>query len=543
LHFFGDTVDKTIIGESYMETVRFEELNISEELNRAIRDMGFEETTPIQAQAIPHILEGKDVIGQAQTGTGKTASFGIPILEMVDPQDQNLQALVLCPTRELAIQVAEEIRKLGKYLQGIKLLPIYGGQPIERQIRSLKKGVQIIIGTPGRVMDHMRRKTLKLDKVKMVVLDEADEMLNMGFREDIETILKDTPKTRQTVLFSATMPKEILEIAKAHQNNPEIVKVVHKELTVPSIEQYYFEVKEKNKFEILTRLIDMYNPKLALIFCNTKKKVDELVSDLQGRGYFADGLHGDMKQSLRDRVMNSFRNGNIEILIATDVAARGIDVDDVEIVINYDVPQDEEYYVHRIGRTGRAGRSGKAFTFVVGKEIYKLKDIQRYTKTKILHQQVPSLNDVEEAKMEILIENIKNIIENEDLSKQIKIAERLLEEDYTAIDLAAALLKMTMRKETEEEIDFDFEDTGSEPGMVRLFMNIGRKQNVRARDIVGAIAGETGLSGKLIGTIDVYDKYTFVEVPKEYAKDVLKIMNNAQIKGKPINVEPANKKR
>ncbi|MBZ4668748.1 MAG: box helicase domain protein, partial [Defluviitaleaceae bacterium] len=259
-----------------METVRFEELNISEELNRAIRDMGFEETTPIQAQAIPHILEGKDVIGQAQTGTGKTASFGIPILEMVDPQDQNLQALVLCPTRELAIQVAEEIRKLGKYLQGIKLLPIYGGQPIERQIRSLKKGVQIIIGTPGRVMDHMRRKTLKLDKVKMVVLDEADEMLNMGFREDIETILKDTPKTRQTVLFSATMPKEILEIAKAHQNNPEIVKVVHKELTVPSIEQYYFEVKEKNKFEILTRLIDMYNPKLALIFCNTKKKVDEL---------------------------------------------------------------------------------------------------------------------------------------------------------------------------------------------------------------------------------------------------------------------------
>lgn len=526
-----------------METVRFEELNISEELNRAIRDMGFEETTPIQAQAIPHILEGKDVIGQAQTGTGKTASFGIPILEMVDPQDQNLQALVLCPTRELAIQVAEEIRKLGKYLQGTKLLPIYGGQPIERQIRSLKKGVQIIIGTPGRVMDHMRRKTLKLDKVKMVVLDEADEMLNMGFREDIETILKDMPKTRQTVLFSATMPKEILEIAKAHQNNPEIVKVVHKELTVPSIEQYYFEVKEKNKFEILTRLIDMYNPKLALIFCNTKKKVDELVSDLQGRGYFADGLHGDMKQSLRDRVMNSFRNGNIEILIATDVAARGIDVDDVEIVINYDVPQDEEYYVHRIGRTGRAGRSGKAFTFVVGKEIYKLKDIQRYTKTKILHQQVPSLNDVEEAKMEILIENIKNIIENEDLSKQIKIAERLLEEDYTAIDLAAALLKMTMRKETEEEIDFDFEDTGSEPGMVRLFMNIGRKQNVRARDIVGAIAGETGLSGKLIGTIDVYDKYTFVEVPKEYAKDVLKIMNNAQIKGKPINVEPANKKR
>lgn len=529
--------------ESMNKTMRFDELNISKELLKAIQDMGFEESTPIQAKAIPHVLDGKDVIGQAQTGTGKTASFGIPILQTVDPSNTNLQALILCPTRELAIQVSEEIRKLAKYLQGIKTLPIYGGQPIDRQIRALKKGIQVIIGTPGRVMDHMRRKTIKLNHLKIAVLDEADEMLNMGFREDIETILDDTPTSRQTILFSATMPKAIMEIAKTHQKNPEIVKVVHKELTVPSIEQYYLEVKERNKFEVLTRLIDMHNPKLALIFCNTKKKVDELVSDLQGRGYFADGLHGDMKQSLRDRVMNSFRNGNIEILIATDVAARGIDVDDVEIVFNYDVPQDEEYYVHRIGRTGRAGRSGKSFTFVVGREIYKLKDIQRYTKTKISHHQVPSLNDVEEAKTGILLENIKNTIENEDLSKPIRLVERLLEEEYTSLDLSAALLKMIMGQENEQEQDMDFDDTGSEPGMVRLFINIGRKNNVRARDIVGAIAGETGLSGKLIGTIDVYDKYTFVEVPKDYAKDVLKIMNHSQIKGKSVNVEPANKRK
>ncbi|WP_058485724.1 DEAD/DEAH box helicase [Defluviitalea phaphyphila] len=526
-----------------METIKFKELNISNEINRAIEDMGFEEATPIQAKSIPHILKGKDIIGQAQTGTGKTAAFGIPILEQVNSYDNSLQALVLCPTRELAIQVSEEIRKLGKYLHGIKAIPIYGGQPIERQIRALKKGVQIVIGTPGRVMDHMRRKILKLDNLKMIVLDEADEMLNMGFREDIETILKDTPNSKQTLLFSATMPKSILEIAKNHQKNPEIIKVVHKQLTVPNIEQYYFEVKERNKLEVLTRLIDMHNPKLTLIFCNTKKKVDELVSSLQGRGYFADGLHGDMKQSLRDRVMGSFRNGNIDILIATDVAARGIDVDDVEIVFNYDVPQDEEYYVHRIGRTGRAGRTGKAFTFVVGKEIYKLRDIQRYTKTKIKLQQIPSLNDVEEAKLDILMGDIKNIIENEDLSKQIRIIERLMEEDYTSLDLASALLKIVMGKENEKEEDIDIENTGSEEGMVRLFINIGRKKNVRAKDIVGAIAGETGLSGKLIGTIDVYDKYTFVEVPKKYAKDVLRIMNKAQIKGKPINVEPANKRK
>ena len=357
-----------------METIRFDELNLSAPLLKGIVEMGFEQASPIQAKAIPAVLEGGDIIGQAQTGTGKTAAFGIPLLESIDPKSKHLQAVVLCPTRELAIQVAEEIRKLSKFLHGIKVLPIYGGQDITKQIRSLKAGTQVVIGTPGRVMDHMRRKTVKFSEVKMIVLDEADEMLNMGFREDIETILKEMPEDRQTVLFSATMPKPIMDIARTYQKDATIIKVVKKELTVPKIEQYYYECKPKNKEEVLSRLLDMYDPKLSLVFCNTKKMVDELVTSLKGRGYFAEGLHGDLKQQQRDRVMNGFRNGKTEILVATDVAARGIDVDDVEAVFNYDVPQDDEFYVHRIGRTGRAGRKGRAFTFVVGKEVYKLKD-------------------------------------------------------------------------------------------------------------------------------------------------------------------------
>ena len=527
-----------------MENLRFEDLNISNEVKKAIADMGFEEPSPIQAKAIPYILEGKDVIGQAQTGTGKTAAFGIPLLEMVDTNNKNVQGIILCPTRELAIQVAEELRKLSKYKLDVKSLPIYGGQPIDRQIKALKKGVQIIIGTPGRVMDHMNRKTLKMDNVKMVVLDEADEMLDMGFRDDIETILQAVPKERQTTLFSATMAKQILDLTKKYQNNPELVKVVHKELTVPSISQYYLELKDKNKLEILSRLIDMYNPKLSVVFCNTKRRVDELVGDLQSRGYFADALHGDLKQAQRDNVMAKFRNGTIEILVATDVAARGIDVDDVECVFNYDMPQDEEYYVHRIGRTGRAGKSGRAFTFTVGRDIYKLKDIQKYTKTKMDRHDIPSVSDIEEIKTTMFLEKVKMTLEDGKLGKHINWIEKLTEEDYTTLDIAAALLKMAMGEKEKQEVESEesFENTGAEPGMVRLFINIGKNQNVRPKDILGSIAGETGISGKLIGTIDIYDKYTFVEVPREHAKDVLNVMKDIKIKGKKINIEPANKR-
>lgn len=527
-----------------METIRFDELGISEQILKAITEMGFEEATPIQAQAIPVVMDGSDIIGQAQTGTGKTAAFGIPLLEKVDVKNKNLQEIILCPTRELAIQVAEEIRNLSKFMHGLKIVPIYGGQDIVKQIRSLKAGTQIIIGTPGRVMDHMRRKTVKFENIHTIVLDEADEMLNMGFREDIETILKEIPTERQTVLFSATMPKAILDIAKTYQKNAQTVKVVKKELTVPNIEQYYFEVKSKNKEEVLSRLLDIYDPKLSVVFCNTKRMVDELVSSLQVRGYFAEGLHGDLKQSQRDRVMNSFRNGKTEILVATDVAARGIDVDDVDAVFNYDLPQDDEYYVHRIGRTGRAGRKGKAFSFVVGKDVYKLKDIQRYCKTKILAQPIPSLNDVKNTKVDKVLERVKNVIETEDLTGMIDVIEKHLnQEDYTSMDIAAAFLSLALGEKQEEELkQFDFENTGAEDGMVRLFINIGKKQNIRPGDILGAIAGESGMPGKLVGSIDMYDKYTFVEVPREYASEVLKAMENSKIKGKNINIEPANKK-
>ena len=523
----------------------FEEMCLDTRIMRAIAEMGFEQPSPIQAQSIPIAVEGKDMIGQARTGTGKTASFGIPMLQRINPKDKNLQAIVLCPTRELAIQSANEIRKLAKFLHGIKVLPIYGGQEISKQIRSLKGGVQIVIGTPGRVMDHLRRHTLKPQTVDIVVLDEADEMLNMGFREDIETILGQLPEERQTMLFSATMPKPILEIAKRYLHEPEIVKVIQKELTVPKIEQYYYEVNPRKKNEVLSRLLDMYDPSLSLVFCNTKRKVDELVADLKGRGYFAEGLHGDMKQSQRDRVMNGFRNGRTDILVATDVAARGIDVDDVEAVFNYDVPQDDEYYVHRIGRTGRAGREGRAFTLVVGKEIYKLKDIQRYCKTKIRIQPIPSVNDVAAIKVEKLLEQAGELIATDGLGRMMDLLEEYLDgSDYSATEMAAALLAMQLGETSTQTLPKEeFGDTGAEPGMVRMFMNIGKKDRVRIGDILGAVAGESGMEGALVGTIDMYDNFSFVEVPQEYAAAVLEAMNHSKIKGRRVNMEPAKNVR
>ncbi|MGB8232510.1 MAG: DEAD/DEAH box helicase [Methanobacterium sp.] len=527
-----------------MEKLRFKDLNISSEIQRAIEDMGFEEATPIQSLAIPHILEGKDVTGQAQTGTGKTAAFGIPILEMVDPNESDLQAVILCPTRELAIQVAEELKKLSTYLKRVSVLPIYGGQPIERQIKALRKGVQIIIGTPGRVMDHMRRGTLDMGNVKILVLDEADEMLDMGFREDIEFVLDYIPDQRQILLFSATMSPDILYITRRYQDDPEFLKVVPKELTVPETEQVYFEVKEKMKLDVLSRLLDIKDFKLSLVFCNTKRRVDKLVSHLQIRGYAADGLHGDMSQRQRDSVMSKFRSGNIEILVATDVAARGIDVENVEAVFNYDVPNDDEYYVHRIGRTGRAGKTGIAFTFVSGKEVYQLRDIMRYTKTKIEQQQIPSISDVQEIKTTNFLEKIKRIINNEKLDKEVHMVEKMMEEDYSSVETAAALLRIVMEKpgnspqKTEE-----FGDTGAGPGQVRFFINIGRKDKAKARDIIKAIADRTGLSSSSIGKIDVFDKFSFVEIPEASASEVISTMRGARIKGRSVNMEPANKRK
>ena len=435
-----------------LEPKRYEDSRIDERILRAVKEMGFESMTPIQEQAIPAMLEGKDIIGQAQTGTGKTAAFGIPLIQMTDPEAKGTQSIILCPTRELAIQAADEIRKYAKFIPGIKVLPIYGGQDISKQIRSLSGNVQIVVGTPGRVMDHMRRHTLKLKHIRTIVLDEADEMLNMGFREDIETILKEIPEEHQTALFSATMPQAILDITHTYQKeDAQNIQIQRKELTIPLVKQYYYEVKRQNKEEVCARLLDYYNPKLSLIFCNTKKMVDDLSENLKGRGYFAEGLHGDLSQAQRDKVMNSFRSGTTEILIATDVAARGIDVDDVEAVFNYDVPQDIEYYVHRIGRTGRAGRTGRSFTLVVGKEIYKIREIERVCHTKIKPRTVPSAADITAVKSDKIIAEALKVLQENDMDKMIKIIEaKLDEEDCTAIELAAAFLKQQMGEEIED---------------------------------------------------------------------------------------------
>ncbi len=557
-------------------SIRFEDLGLSKEILKSVEDMGFEEASPIQALAIPHLLAGRDVVGQAQTGTGKTAAFGIPILERVDPRNKAPQALVLCPTRELAIQVAEEMSKLGARKRGIFALPIYGGQPIERQFRALAKGAQVIVGTPGRVMDHMERGTLKFDQVVISVLDEADEMLDMGFRDDIEAILEQTTENCQTVFFSATMPSAIMELAKRFLDNPEILKITQKILTVPTIEQVYYEVRPHQKLDALCRLLDSQGFRKALVFCSTKRSVDEVSMHLQTRGYQADGLHGNLAQPQRDRVMGRFRTGGIEILVATDVAARGIDVDDVDAVVNYDIPNDVENYVHRIGRTGRAGKAGNAFTFVTAREHYKLRDIIRYTKARIVQNQLPTLRDVTNIKTTRLLNDVRATIEAGSLERYSSQVEQFLDEDSTSMDMAAALLKMLMQREFGQQDDDRLEDplldrsgdrSAERPGerfndrgtdrankfqngkprpqsrnrspMVRLFFNVGAKMQVAPRDLVGAIAGEAGIPGRSIGAIEIHDRFSFVEVPPDLADDVMNVMNGSQIRGFRVAVEKA----
>ena len=425
-----------------MKVLSFADLALPEPIAKAVKGLGFEEPTPIQSLAIPLLRDGKDVIGQAHTGTGKTAAYGIPIVERVDPAGKTPRALVLCPTRELAIQVSEELRKLARYRRGLIILPVYGGQPIERQLHALKAGVQVVIATPGRLLDHIDRRSITLSDVGTVVLDEADEMLDMGFRDDIEAILKKTPPGRQTVLFSATMSKEILDLASRYQHDPRTVQVMHDKLSVPKIEQSYFEVRESGKIDVLSKLLDLYDPQLTLIFANTKRRVDEIVSQLQARGYLAEGLHGDMNQSQRERVMGKFREGRIDILIATDVAARGIDVPAVDLVVNFDVPQDPEYYIHRIGRTGRAGKEGRSFTFVSGKEMWKLRDIQRFAKIKIALQSVPKEHEIISRKAELMARRVRDLIDTGRLDPEILRVQQIMGEEYTSLEVAAALLSL-----------------------------------------------------------------------------------------------------
>lgn len=578
------------------QPVKFTELPLSDYILQAVEEMGFVEASPIQAAAIPVVMTGVDVIGQAQTGTGKTAAFGIPAIENVDVTSKEPQVLILCPTRELALQVKEQIQKLAKYKKGLSVAAIYGGESYERQFLALKKS-QIVVGTPGRIIDHINRKTLNLSELRMVILDEADEMLNMGFKEDMENILSYAPDERQTLLFSATMSPEILSITKRFQKNAEIVKVTRKELSNANIEQFFFAVRKEAKMEVMCRLIDVHDLKLMLVFCNTKSKVDEIVNELQLRGYSAEGLHGDMRQQARTQVMSKFRAGVTTILVATDVAARGIDVKGVDAVINFDMPQDLEYYVHRIGRTGRAGKTGKAFMLISGRDKYRLRDIENYTKVKIEQGEIPTFKQMTEVRHQKFIGQIKETILSGIENDYTDVIEQLQDEGFATNQILSALMQSQIGsikssfsdaelaegyREPRSKTDFGsrrseggrdsrggndrrFDDrrggsrdgresrdggrrfdnrSGSRdqgrrgsgnPSMVRLFINLGRKDNVAPNHIVGAITSEARIPGRAIGQIDVYDKFSFVEIPQA---DVKKVIDG--MKGKTINAREAS---
>lgn len=527
----------------------FHSLGIDEDILNAIQDLGYTEPTPIQAQAIEKLMKGYDLIGQSQTGTGKTAAFGIPLIELIDPDDRRLQAVVLCPTRELCMQVTEELRKLLKYKPGIRVVAIYGGQPINRQIQDMKKGVSIVAATPGRFLDHLRRHTLRLDQVQIAVLDEADEMLNMGFRDDIDLILSQMPTPRQTVLFSATMPEPIRQLAETYMESPlEIRTTPEDQLTADQIQQYYFEMKAKMKPEALRRLLDLHRPGRCLIFCNTKKQVAALTEYLQKHEYPADGLHGDLKQPQRDLTMRRFRQGDVSILIATDVAARGLDISGIDLVINYDIPEEQEAYVHRIGRTARAGRSGAAFTFVVGRELSRLQDIMQYTGVSIEPRRLPSLQEVEESRRNQLLEEVRELIGSSKAAKYKGTVHHLSEEGYDAADIAAALFARMLYTENDDRFGDELTrvptrvqaDGYHNSPMVRLHLNVGRKHKIRVKDIVGSIAGECGIPGSALGSIELLETFSYVELPAELAQDVISIMNGNEIKGKKVKVELAD---
>ncbi len=649
-----------------MTTKLFTELGLSQESLKAIDKLGFEQASPIQAEAIPVLLAGRDVVGQSQTGSGKTAAFALPAIEKVDASLRVVQVLILCPTRELAVQVSEEVHKLAFFKRGIHALPVYGGQSYERQFIGLKQGAQIVIGTPGRVMDHMRRGTLRLDKIRMAILDEADVMLDMGFREDIEFILQGMPAERQTVFFSATMPRPIQDLIKKYSRDPQNVRIEQKTLTVPTVEQAYYEVDRRFKIDLLARLIDIHDLKLGIIFCNTKRMVDELVDHLNAQGYSADRLHGDMSQAMRDRVMQKFRKSGLEFLVATDVAARGIDVEDVQVVFNYDLPYDPEDYLHRIGRTGRAGRSGRAISFVSGREIFQIQHIERFTRTKIHRHRVPTPSEVEEARGNSLLDKLRATLTSGEFKRQDNLIERLLEEGFSSTDIASALMhhlqggdtspgprpsrkpgvaspsestpqedRVTSGERSEPEaipvrralVPASSEPRGNRPprtafqatqrpqhksssptfptrstppwkasapkppsaqapkatvtikaaepspqetavhqdpvrstsppsistkpadalkpsrrtpdGFTRIYLNIGTEMDVSTNDVLGAILGETGLPSKTVGTIDIRERHSFVDVASEHTHGIIAKMNRALIKKQRIKTKVA----
>ena len=548
--------------------MRFNELNLSREVLQAIEEMGFVNPSEVQEGTIPEILDGHDLLAQAQTGTGKTASFGIPMIEKIqDNNYETLQGLVLVPTRELARQVSEELQKLSKHKTFIRVLAIYGGADMGKQLRELKRGTSIVVGTPGRIMDHMKRKTLDLCHLKFLVLDEADEMFDMGFRDDMKTIIEKTNDDRQTLFFSATFDNEIKEFSKLYQNNPKKVIIEKKELTAEKIKQHYLELNRNMKTEILNRLILIHKPKKSIIFCNTKRMVENLEEEIAQKGYKVDSLHGDMRQSSRDNVMKKFRNGTIDVLIATDVAARGLDVSDIDIVFNYDLPQQAEYYVHRIGRTARAGKKGLSFTFVTSRDYPKFREIEKYANIKMEKIDLPTKGDLERESMENLLDRVsKNILKAEDNVRYSEVLNKLLAQGHSLYDISASLLKMVnesskSRKITElDKVDFGkkFEmnrsnrvdksnrktKTTKEMKKIKgpkIFINKGKRDGLDSREIIRLIEKHTNVSPGEIGRINIMPNFTFVEIPKNMIKDAIKDLDGKNIKGKTLKAEYSEK--
>ena len=516
-----------------MEIIRFSNLNLNENILRAIDDMGIEEPSRIQAEVIPVLLEGYDAIGQAQTGTGKTLAFGAPILNNMNKTGQ-INSLILTPTRELAVQVNDELVRIAKYTKA-KLLPVYGGQPIERQIRAIKRGVDIIVGTPGRVLDLIKRNVIDLKHISFLILDEGDEMLDMGFIDDIEAIIRASNDDRQTMLFSATMPSTIKKLAKKYMKpDAKHISVVRNVMTVSTVGQYYFEIKHKDRFESLCRILDVDEPTSSIIFCKTKRGVDELAQALQARGYNAEGMHGDMNQNQRLQTLNRFKDGIVEFLIATDVAARGIDVEDVSHVINYDLPQDAESYVHRIGRTGRAKKEGTAYTLVTPREYPMLKLIEKATQSKIKRKEIPTIDDIFHSKYRSIVNRVKEALEKDDFKKFIPLVTKL-DEDYSLVDISAALMNMVYNK----EISFEYSknEIGPSRAYARLFISVGEMDRLKPKVLVRFLCSNAQISSESIGDIDIMRKFSFVNVNSDVVEPILKYCSGKMLSGRKANIQ------
>ena len=519
---------------------QFKDLGISEDILRAITEMGYETPTAIQSESIPLIMQGRDVLGKSHTGTGKTAAFGIPAIEACEPSSRHPKVMNICPTLELVSQVALELRKFSKYREGIKIVPIYGGTPIDRQIQLLKRGCSILVGTPGRIMDHINRHTLKLHEVKMVVLDEADEMLNMGFKEDIEEILGEFPqdKHHQMILFSATWPEEILNITKQFQHDPYHVEIKSAQRTIDTVEQVYYEVPRGKKANALRVLLNHYEPERTMIFCNTKKMVDELSDEFTKHDIKVTAIHGDMKQDFRSRVMEQFKQGICPVLIASDVAARGIDVDDIDLVVNYDIPQDYEYYIHRVGRTGRAGKKGLAVTLIHGqRQRYQIRDLTRYTKTEISRRKLPSSKMMERANRNAYINKVKELCDIGITEESLEVANALMAEGIALENLLSALISMSYKNELIDIEDDEVKKYASDFEAVTLKFSLGRMDGIQPGNIIAAVIEECDISKNAIGKIEVFKNFTLVSISADKVDIVLNNMQGAKVRKKEVQVE------